>query len=364
MKIERSTFWLCVGAALLLLLVVWVSKRADTTQHVKEDSPTKTVEQPSAIRPDRRETVLATLPRSNDAVATTIPNAAASKPTSTKEELTREALSSLNDVPIDFYGKLQDQFGNAVAGAEITGSVIFDNGSSNGVRNVQTTSDANGLFALHGGNGESLSVMPRKEGYALASTKAGFKYSHFYPEERYLPDASQPAVIEMRKLQGAERLIRFRTKAYVSLDGTPNAFDLQTGRRVESGGDIVLSIDSPASPDSILQYDWTAKIQAVGGGLINWNDAGFENMFLAPEDGYERELVIGHQRGAKPWSSRFTGNFYFRSRNGAAYGKLSIGIVTDVVKGESVPVTISSYVNPAGSRNLELDAARVIEAKP
>src|SRR5262249_47206394 len=155
-------------------------------------------------------------------------------------------------------------------------------GSSNGVRQVQTTSDGNGLFALHGGNGESLSVTPRKQGYALASDNAGFKYSHFYPEARHVPNPSQPVVIEMHKLQGAERLIHYQSKVYVPLDGSPVRLDLQTGRTVDTDGDIIIRVESSPVPNATEKYDWKASVQVVNGGLATTRTE-FEKMYVAPE---------------------------------------------------------------------------------
>lgn len=56
--------------------------------------------------------------------------------------------------------------------------------------------------------------------------------------------------------------------------------------------------------------------------------------------------------------------FYLKSRGGSSYGKLGLGINTTIVKDGVVFVMLNAYVNPAGSRNLELDPARVSEARP
>ncbi len=367
MKLKHPLLWFSIVAAAVIVLIVWSAKRppkAPISSPLAPDVGSEQAEHKTAVAPGMQEIASvgsgqASGSPSTNSATSPLPHA------QSKEEQAKEVLATLNDVPVDFYGKAQDQYGNPIQSAEIIGSIIYDNGRSNGVREIQTVTDAKGLFELHGGNGESLSVRLRKEGYTVSdSTKAGFKYSHFYPEVRHVPDPQRPAIIEMWKLQGAEKLVHFQTKIYVKRDGTPSAFDLQTGQIVESGGDIILSIESPASPNPTSQYEWKAKIQAVGGGTIAWNDAGLEKMLLAPEAGYEPEIIVGYQSGVKPWSSRFAGGFYFKSRNGAIYGKLGIGIVTDFVKNQSVPVTIGSYLNPAGSRNLELDPALVVEAQP
>jgi hypothetical protein len=366
MKIRRSILWLCAVAVGLLVLVVWFGRRPVGESPASSQSPdeatVETAERKPAVAPGGREAV-PSAPRPNVASPAATTGTPSSVFVQSKEEQAKEALVTLNDVPIDFYGRVQDQFGNPVSGAEITGSIIYDNGSSNGVREIKTVADANGSFEFHGGNGESLSVIPRKEGYALGSAEAGFKFSHFYPEARHVPNPSQPAVIEMRKLQGAERLIHFQSKAYVPLDGTPARFDLQTGRRVETGGDIIIRIESSPAPNVTEKYDWKATVQPVNGGLIT-SGTEFEKMYDAPESGYEPQFVVSFQKNAQPWSNGFNGGFYLRSRGGSGYGKLGLGINTDIVKNGAVLVMLNAYVNPAGSRNLELDPALVSEARP
>jgi hypothetical protein len=367
MKIRQSILWLCGAAVVVLALVIWFPKRPATESPVLPQSsgeaPGETAEHKPAVAPGARETV-APLSSPGTVSPAVVPGATATVPPQSKAAQARQSLSTLNDVPIDFYGKLQDQFSSPVAGAAIIGSIIYDNGSSNGVREVKTVSDSNGLFELHGGNGESLSVTPHKEGYALAAGEGGFKYSNFYPEVRHIPDPLRPTIIEMWKLQGAEMLTHFEISTYVSLDGTPYRFDLHTSKRTQSGGDIVVRIGSVATPNVMEKYDWKASIQALDGGVIPCSGVGFEKMFFAPESGYESEFVVNYEKNSQPWSSRFNGGFYFKSRNGATYGKLGIAITTDVVKKGVVPITISGYLNPAGSRNLEVNPAFVKEAAP
>lgn len=367
MKIRRSILWLCGAAVAVLALAIWFSKRPATESPVLSESPGEapgeTAERKPAVAPSARDTAPTPSPSPGVVPAAAVPGATASVPPKSKEEQARQALSMLNDVPIDFYGKLQDQFGKPVSGAEITGSIIYDNGSSNGVTEIKAVSDASGLFELHGGGGETLSVTPRKEGYALASANAGFKYSHFYPEAQHVANPSQPVVIEMRKLQGAEKLIHLQSKAYLPLDGTPARFDLQTGKRVESGGDVVIRIESSPTPNAAEKYTWKATVQAVDGGLIQ-SGVEFEKMYAAPESGYEPEFVVSYQKDAQPWLNGFNGGFYLKSRGGGSYGKLGLGVNTDIVKSEAVFVMLNAYVNPASSRNLELDPALVAEARP
>src|SRR6202034_1935210 len=97
-------------------------------------------------------------------------------PSQDKGEQMKKGLAELNDVPIAFYGRLEDQFGSAVFGAQITANLRIYNGVQSTVEHLATVSDGNGMFQIHGGKGESLGIMPKKEGYVLATTSTYFKY--------------------------------------------------------------------------------------------------------------------------------------------------------------------------------------------
>jgi hypothetical protein len=165
----------------------------------------------------------------------------------------------------------------------------------------------------------------------------------------------------MWRLQGAQHLIHFSITAYIPLDGTSVAFDLQTCQQVKSGGDIALRITGPLKPNIMERYDWQAAVVGISGGVIKSTDS-FDQMFEAPESGYEQEFDVGYQKDAKPWSDGLEGALYFKSRDGTLYGKLGIELTTDMVKNGAVPVVLDGYLNPADSRNLEIDSKLITGA--
>lgn len=355
---------MCVAVIAALALLIWMTRRPTGTVVSSPSATGDTVDSTERDGDAAHRRGETPGKRTNAVSVATTPSATTSPPPSeTKEEQARTVLSKMNDVPIIFYGRVQDQFGNPVADAEIIGSIIVDNGKVEGTSKVSAISDASGLFQLNGGQGESIGVMPRKEGYALASTETEFKYSHFYPESRHVPDPSKPVVFKMWKLQGGEPLVHFQFKARVPCNGASVAFDLQTGQRVESGGDIIIRVESSPAPNVMEKYNWEAKIQPVNGGVVLY-EGRMESVFLAPEGGYEPEFVISQQKDSQPWQSGFNGSFYLKSRGGRSYGKIDLGIITDTVKEGSIPIMMSGYVNPAGSRNVEVNPALVTEAKP
>jgi hypothetical protein len=364
MKIRRSIFLFCVAVVLATAFIIWFGNKTaiqPTTQSAVQSSVTQT--NASVTLTNRTIVTQSALANSTGATISTNHHRVP-PPKENKVDILKTILQA-NDADIVFYGRLQDQFGNAVGNANVNFNIRYEDLSGSGIRRGQVMVDGNGFFIISGYKGQELSIVPEKQGYVLASNNGGGKYSPFFPEDqRVHPDPNNPVVIEMWKLQGAESLISFNIQTYVPVDGTPITFDFQTGRQVENGGDIIVRVESPAKPNLRQGYDWNATVQPVNGGIIQPSDIRFEQMFAAPESGYENEFNINYQNAVNPWSSRFNGDFYFISRNGKCYGKFKLKIITDIVKDGAVPIVLNGYINSSGSRNLEIDPAKVIEAKP
>jgi hypothetical protein len=165
-------------------------------------------------------------------------------------------------------------------------------------------------------------------------------------------------------MQGADHLIKFNIETHVPVDGSASAFDLQTGQQVANGGDLTIRLQSPAIPHIREKYAWQAAFQMAGGGVVKASEAGLLEMFQAPQTGYEPEFTFGFQNDAQPWNPRFNGDFYFTCQGGKYYGKLWLEIDTDKVRDGAALLTLKGYVNPVGSRNLEVDPAMVTVAHP
>src|SRR6266496_1384291 len=82
-----------------------------------------------------------------------------------KAERMQEGLSTLNNPDIEFYGKLEDQFGKPLANRQIDFNIQYNDGYSAGVKNGQTSSDSDGYFRITGYRGKSLSITPHIPGY-------------------------------------------------------------------------------------------------------------------------------------------------------------------------------------------------------
>jgi len=263
-----------------------------------------------------------------------------------------------NNTPIVFYGRLTDQFGNPVAGAEVTGSTINTinyTGFTAGGNRCTTTSDSNGLFKLDCGKGDSLGFMPRKFGYALASLNTSGWHSQLKAEsERQHPDPDKPVLIKMWKLQGAEPLFGINERFKLLYTNAPLNFDLLTGKMVSIGGDIRITV---ARPPGIISEQhpqgWGVKIEGVDGGVLD--SEGTERItYFAPENGYQPDRTIrSSDKPPEMGIGGFHRGLYVKSRNGQIYSKLSVDFGINRDTNDPINIIFQGIANTNSSRNWE-----------
>lgn len=350
MKIRGSIIWFVTIVIVLIVLVVWIGRR-----------PAKT-SVPIAVSSKPMETIAAipALSATNAPapitghVAGSNPSSAVSVPRKSKEQETLEILSTQNDIQIIFYGRLEDQFGNPVTGAQIVASVRIYNGVQSTVERFSVTSDANGLFQINHGKGESLGLMPQKLGYALATTGTEFRYSHL-EEHPYVPDAGNPTVIKMWKLQGAEPLVGISKTYKLPYSGAPIFLDLVAGKEVPSGGDLeVIIIRAPGSITQRKQdhRDWSIKLVPVNGGIMESDALAFE----APVDGYQDSYLVQMKHDDPAWFDNIQKAFFLKSRNGQIYSKFSMDFGINDDPNGTMWFQFNGVANTNSSRNWEATA--------
>jgi len=351
MKIRPSILLLCVTIAVLLIaLLLWHGKKSPVdkplaTATETNIAPTETSE---SHPPVPAPVIHTNAPAENTATAAPNP------PQGNKIERMQGILSTYNDVPIDFYGKLEDQFGNPVVGAEIKGSIRVINGVRQGTDWFTTTSDANGLFQFHG-KGQDIGMMPSKQGYALASTGTLFKYSRM-EDQPYVSDANNPTVIKMWKLQGAEPLVGINQSYRLHYTNAPIYFDLLAGKIVSAGGDIKLTVNrSPGVISGRNRLDWSVQVEAVDGGVM---DSGGQEAvtYAAPESGYEPNMAfVFSTNPSHKWFEEFNQGFFVMSRNGQIYSKLGLSFRINENPDDFMYITLGGVASTNGSRNWEGD---------
>lgn len=351
MKIRRSILLFTVVMVAFMGLLLWYGKRQPReTQAVTRTESNVT---PAAIM---RNAPGVSLVATNAQTSKTPQSAQpAMFPPGSKAERAIGLLSTYNDQPIVFYGKILDQKGDPVADALVNFGVRINNGAESTVKRGQVTSDANGAFTISGYKGESLGLGVEKRGYTWVSMDGSGIYSKLWPEdERAHPDPNNPTIIKMWKLQGAEPLVKINGQYKLHYTGEPISFDLLTGKTVPTGGDIVLTVTR--SPGSISRHnrpDWSVQVAAVNGGVM---DSGGQEAvtYSAPDSGYQPSMTFIFSTNAPyKWFGEFNQGFFVMSRNGQVYSKLGLSFRINEEPNGFMYITFVGVANTNSSRNWE-----------
>lgn len=269
-----------------------------------------------------------------------------------------EIMSNANR-PISFYGKVIDQDGNPISGVKVTLQIRYMKevgpvGIGDTFSEPTLTTGADGLFTLTDAKGSLLGLKAlKKDGYEPSPKAFNGTYWYWRDKEPYQPKAERPEIFRMWKKAGAEKLVDHDKMTRIPYDGTSVTFDLLTSDKVQSGGDLRVTL--VRNPREITygqrNYKWTLTVEAVDGGVIESSD---EQMYRAPLEGYQPKLVVHMSANDQKWTDEKSVALYLKSRGGKHYGSVKL----DVMVGSDKPTTglsFRSFINPSGSRNLEYD---------
>jgi len=355
MKIRPSIIWFIVIVAVMITAMLWYGKKKPAKLPPVSSVETNTV---PPVATASSAPVNAPIQSTMPMVQTTKGTNSSKTPPLSKVARAIGLLSDYNDVPIVFYGKIEDQFSNTVAGAQVNFDVRVMNGYESTVNRGQVISDANGLFTISGYKGQDLGMAVKKDGYVLVSMNGSSIYSHLYPEEqRAHPDQNNPTVIKMWKLQGAESLVSIDQHYKLPCPGAPVNFDLLAGQIVPSGGDIKITVNRPGGVISGRNpQDWSVQVEAVNGGLIETSVGEARVTYAAPDNGYEPSKTFAMSNSNNTWYEAVHQMFFVQSRNGQVYGKINLSLRINQNPDDSMSITLSGVASANGSRNWEATA--------
>lgn len=249
--------------------------------------------------------------------------------------------------PINFYGKVVEENGEAVSGATV--DFKWNDLSPDGTSTVQSTSDSNGFFSLVNRTGKYLTVQVNKDGYYTSRrTPIGFEYA--YPEGKSIPDATRPIIFYLRKKGKGVNFVTsdygMRTDFQVSIprDGTPLNIDLMN-RKTGSAGQMQVSQLKPEYVMWKQATAWSFRMEIPDGGFVEQND---EFPFEAPEIDYQRVVESKFAKENPGWAERIKRKYYIKFGTPPRYGRLEIE--TGISYGGAI---LTYAINPDGSRNLE-----------
>jgi len=262
----------------------------------------------------------------------------------------KKALDEAYKAPIDFWGKVVDQDGKPIEGADAKFTINTEPDPYGNLPTEHVQSDGDGLFSLTGKRGLSLSVWVSKDGYYSTSEKSGanLNYSLKGGVNQPFPTSDNPTLFVLKKKGSPAALVHKQLQLQIPKDGAPVEVNLAQGRVTGAGqGDLKIeSWVAPNGKDVAHTYPWKCQVTVTGGGLqVKTGDLDFE----APTDGYQPQEEVAMAANAPQWK-RDMMREYFLQVSGGRYVRMSFWMHN----GASNFVDLDYYLNPqAGDRNLE-----------
>ncbi|MBI3881608.1 MAG: carboxypeptidase regulatory-like domain-containing protein [Verrucomicrobia bacterium] len=359
----KKTLILCsaalVGVALLLGAIAWQKKLRSVSSEAKSESG------PNAVSVDAnwiREMRNGTTTNTNDlhAMQYIVAIMAGHKPEKLPPGLTPEYVSNvyfkvfiapniIPQKPINFWGKVLDENGEAVSGARAHFKVI--GASTNQPAETDDLSDGSGSFSLKGRMGVQLTVDVSKSGYYESRSNRQvnfFWYSHQNSGE-FNPEPNKPVIYHLHKIgQGTDLItsqygIARELSVATSDDGTPVFVDLLT-RKAGSTGHLEINRTKTPNGNWKQVSEWSFQLRVPDGGLIEHHD---EFPFHPPEQGYQPSVDFKFSRDTTNYVTHFEKSYYIAFGNPRRYGHIH---VQTSLFGQT---RLEYAINPDGSRYLE-----------
>jgi hypothetical protein len=256
-------------------------------------------------------------------------------------------------LPIEFYGRVIDQNGEAVPQATIHVSVV-DRRDKPGSQYVRIA-DEKGHFTANGIGGYSFGVSVEKPGYypvETSETQVGSSDSFDNnPDDlhRYKPDKNNPVVFRLHKQGTVAPLIKLRERSFqLRTDGLPVELPLEDAdHKIERRLIIRLWVPDPKR-NARGTFDWKAEILAQNGRLRQRAD---EFDFVAPLDGYDEKMIteMPATLSRPQWKDDLKELLFVRFED-EMFARIDLRIIA----GGDHFCLVKGFINPTpGSRNLE-----------
>jgi hypothetical protein len=285
-------------------------------------------------------------------------------------------------LPIDFYGKVIDQYGVPVVGAKMRyelGGKYLAPGKGVGL----LVTDEEGRFEIHSEGGslvlygidhpwtrlfypppnrlanDRTTDSPQQEsirilGYQDNSGGGNLLWTDTSPDS--------PHVFRAWRVDKYEKVESGSITVGIKSDGRVYTYDFlkkdKWGEPLSypyeglSDGQLRISCHRDHFENRRDYKDWSVTIEAVNGGIQATDDY---YLSLAPEDGYQTSITIKQNISANDYSPiAFAQRFYFTANNGSIYGSLYIDIRSHLKK-DLCGIYIKQYkLNANGSREIAI----------
>jgi hypothetical protein len=272
-------------------------------------------------------------------------------PEEIKEERRRrkeisEKFAAQWSTPITFYGRVVDEKGDGVEGAEV--KVGVNDASPQGSSEFTILSDESGVFTITNIKGKHLHIEASKQGF-LAGRESFRSFAYAGGTSPFVPNPRSPEIFRLQRKGEAVPLVSFGRDLVLPTDGTFVGFSFLTNQKALSGNEdlrfsMKVSIGQGEEP---TRFTWHLQMEVPEGGLVQTED---EFPTLAPTTGYQKSFQKSFQRGTKDWQDQFRGTFYVRTKD----SNYAVIHVRFIAYGDRF-VSVQGLLNPDGGRSLQME---------
>jgi hypothetical protein len=247
--------------------------------------------------------------------------------------------------PIKFYGRVVDEAGRAIEGADIDYSLT--DSSPEGRTMYHMVSGSDGNFTIKDAKGKNLIVRVSKNGYyQFIDSRRGFQYAGV--GGNFSPDPNHPEIFRLHKMGERVPLVKATRSVDLPADGEPISLNLYTLQPKKLGGGEYVQFQAQrVSENGRARFQFILRVP--GGGI---QESKHEMEFMAPESGYQEELLV------EAPSPEFRKKTFFLKFGSGNFAKISLSLVP-----HNRNIGVESFLNPDGSRNLENDPNRWISVR-
>lgn len=282
---------------------------------------------------------------------------------------TKEGIASNH--PIDFFGKVVDQFDEPVDSALVKISVTrFNEGilSNMKARPDLTTAyelmtGMDGIFHLTGCNGYSFEIKDViKERYRKLPDGPRYYYSNNWGKESFNFDPNKPEIIKILNEAQTEPLYKNcvqREKIKIGEEYYINFGKRNVQNSQFENADIKIKVEvGEMRGSNPKKFDWSYSIEILNGGIIEMPSY----TYTAPESGYKNKIAFS--TGKLPQLLDTVDKVYFLHDNRTdIYALLKFHLYA--YNKEIASLSWEYFVNPKpGSRNLSYDSLKALRKWP
>lgn len=253
--------------------------------------------------------------------------------------------------PISFWGKVIDEDGSPVPGADIR--FVWTDLSPRGTSESKTVTDSLGRFSLLNKQGKRLTVYVSKPEYYNYPGTENRSFEYASTADHFFPDETKPVEFRMKKKQAADPLQVSMLAREFTVITNHLGIDLKSGKWVPANvADLVISFQRDQT-NNFRRANWEVTLNVPKGGI---QESTKELQFEAPVEGYYPEFTFSVKAEDPAYASKIDKTFFVRLDTGPTYGRIT-ALLSGVWRDRSA-AHLKIWFNTNGTRNLEFDPNR------